>query len=102
MDRLMPRRWKLTRPKRCAITFAVVDALRRMGLNPVVGRDARSGDRVDCHVIGNAREGEAASLTAIGYVRVLSEGAVRLAGLRSAHQSRVALALQRRGIPHRI
>lgn len=102
MDALMPRRRKLIQTRRSPVTAAVVSSLTELGLNPVVTHDARPGDRVNCRVAGNAREGEAAGLVPVGYVRTLPDGGVRLVGLRSAHQPRVALALQRMKIPHAV
>ena len=102
MDGTMPRRRKLIQPGRSPVTPAVLTPLRAMGLNPTVTHDARPGDRIDCRVIGNTREGESAGLVLVGYVRTLPEGDVRLAGLHSAHQVRVGLALQALKIPHRI
>jgi hypothetical protein len=80
----------------------VASRLHVLGLNPTATRDARPGERINCRVPGNAVNGEAVPLVPVGYVRVLPDGVVRLAGLRSAHQVRVSIALQAVKIRHRI
>lgn len=99
---IMPRRRKLIRPGSSPVTSAVVARLSVLGLNPVIATDARPGDRINCRALGNAREGDAVPLVSVGYVRALPDGVVRLAGLRSAHQINVSIALQAAKIPHRI
>jgi hypothetical protein len=102
MDATMPRRRKLVKSGSSPTAMQVASRLHVLGLNPAMTRDQRPGERINCRVVGNVRNGEAGPLVSVGYVRVLPDGGVRLAGLRSAHQCRVSLALQASKIRHQI